>query len=220
MLELDRRIAAICSALAAVLLMVMVLPVWPNDEYLALGDVLVRGKPPRFELGAFLAAERWRLAVDAAFILVAMVAWLGVAQIVAERSARLASVIVVLALVSSALDFLENELEIAAIQSVLAHGHAGALGPAWLVIRNLSFWLLLMAVAVAAWGAAGRAGSRRWVAVTGGAIPVAIPGLVDGRFYALTHVWLLGWFAAITALVWRQSGGQADSGPATRRTGP
>jgi hypothetical protein len=211
MLERDRWIVTVCSALATVLLIVMVLPVWPNDEYLALGTVLVGGQTPSFDLGAFLATERWRLGVDAAFIFVSVVAWLGAAQIIAERSTRLAGVVVVLALVANTLDFVENELESAAIQTFLVHGSAGAWGPAWVIVRNLSFWLLLMAIAVAAWGVAGRAGSRRWAAVVGGAVPIAIPGLVDGRFYPVTHLWLLGWFAALTVLLWRQPR-QAEAG--------
>ncbi len=198
-------IGAAVSVLMLVALAVIVLPFGfadPTEEIL-MGQV----EPSSPDFDRYIAVIPALYAIDSIFIIGWMIGWVGVAALLRTRNKMLGGVTLVVGLIGPILDFGENEIAWALIESY----RRGVSVPAgwylgWRVVRQLSYLIPYAAAVMAAVGLWSRKPLDRVMTGVGTAlVAVAIVGLYVPALSLVAYLWWLLWFICISLLLWRRA---------------
>ncbi|MCP4542173.1 MAG: hypothetical protein GY832_34050 [Chloroflexi bacterium] len=202
------RIGAIGAAVSVLMLVaiaVIVAPFGfadPTEEILTGQEGLSSTKFDRY-----IAILPALYAIDSIFIVGWIVGWVGVAALVRTRNELLGRVALAIGLIGPILDFTENEIAWALIDSY-RQGISVPVGwyLGWRVVRQLSYLIPYAAATVAAVGLWSQKSLDRVVTGVGTVlVAVAIMGAYVSALSLVAYLWWLVWFICISALLWRRA---------------
>ena len=160
------------------------------------------------ELASYLTYLKRNLTIDSIYLLGHVGMWLGFGALLARRRNRDGRVIVVLGLISGALDLLENEIRWA-IASALPSSSSTSWALTWDVIVGMSFWALLITTLLTVMQLWSERTLDRIISLIGlGCIPGVC--LIYFSGYRLTFVWMIVWHGASAVYLWMSADLAAD----------
>ena len=202
------RAGSVGAAISTVLLIGMVfitLPAgmsYPGLEALTGSIVLSAG-----EKNAFLTGMQTLYILDGVFLMGWILAWVGLSELVRERSKTFGLLTLIFGLAGALFDLSENSI----IWGVLQSMQLGTLsGNAWLIpwkaVQHMSYWLPFSGAILAACGLWSRQRLDQITAIAGTVLTAgAIAGLYLPAISLLSNLWFLIWFASLACLLWRRS---------------
>lgn len=200
------KISAVGAVLSVLLIIVLAALPWPF-EFQFPGDAVLAGAVSLSaqEIVAFKESFRLFLFVDSLFVVCWVTAWVGIGMIARRRDSSLGTVVLVVGLMAPILDFTENEMLHAAVQSFTVGQTTDPLYlMVWHVVRQLSYLLTYSAGAVAGvavWNS-GRWGRALSVVGLIGFAP-ALAGLFYSDLFVLSNLWYVVWFSCGAVVLWK-----------------
>ncbi len=205
------RVCSAASAVAAACLVVLAFlprPPFPYDHgrIISGAQVLSPG-----QVGPYTDYLEANLAFDGVYLLGHLLTWVGYAAVLRGQrrpaGAVAGAVVAAVGLLSGGLDLLENSVRWVVVGG-LEDGFAGpAVGAAWGVVVEMSFWATYVAAVVAGAAVLGRG---RWGLLAGSVgllcVPAALALYPTGFFYSF--LWLIAWQATSAAFLWVAAGAE------------
>jgi hypothetical protein len=155
------------------------------------------------ELASYLVYLKRNLTIDSVYLLGHVGMWLGFGTLLQRRGGR-GGLIIVLGLISGALDLMENEIRWAIAPSLPSSASA-SWTVAWEITVGMSFWALLITTLLAIMQLWSQERLDRIICLIGlGCIPGIC--LIYFSGYLLTFIWMIIWHGMSAIYLWKSAG--------------
>ena len=207
MSEPERTVRASAVAAIVACLSLIALATIPRPPFAANQLAILSGRQPLNpeELSGYLTYLRRNLTIDGVYRLGHIGMWLGFGVLVARRGKAGGRLIIVLGVISGALDLLENEIRWAIAGSLRGISFPESLALMWQVTVGMSFWAMLVTTLVTSmqlWSSDRR---DRIISVIGlGMLPGVC--LIYFSGYLITFLWMIVWHGAAGVYLWQVTG--------------
>jgi hypothetical protein len=196
--------AAVAALIASVSLVALAL--LPRPQFISSQLSILSGRHSlnAGEIIAYLTYLRRNLTIDSIYLLGHIGMWVGFGTLIERRERGRGRLIMVLGIISGALDLLENEIRWAIAGSIGSSVMSESWALVWQITVGMSFWALLITTLLTVlhlWS-----GNRhdRMICIIG---LCCIPGICMIYFsgYLLTFFWMIVWHAASGVYLWSRA---------------
>lgn len=153
------------------------------------------------ELALYMLYLKRNLTVDSFYLIGHVLMWLGYSELFRRRGVAFSASVLALGLISGALDLLENEVRWAlmSLPGGLQFGPTWA--TVWMIIVGMSFWAILLSIAITAFLNWGEGRLQRLISVLG---LICLGSIAAIYFYGYlaTFVLMIIWHAASGVYLW------------------